>query len=148
MKVCISKWFQVVEYGLAKHMLYLAGCGQRREDGDTLHVFMERPSSFYVRKDAGVSEEARLAVDEGSYTNALHALLEEETESKFSLPWYEYVDACHLMQVLCRKLVPNATFKGSEAIGRGRRQQDMMEQYVAHLLQWSKDNDTHHLKFI
>jgi hypothetical protein len=153
LNVNTGKWFQVVEYTCAKQIIYFAGMGQRREDGDNLLVYPEREMSFYVRKDTTQSPLARLAVDEGSYTNAMHlpSIIHPdnvETTNTFSLPWCEYVDAGHLMGTVVRKLVPDATMRASEAIGRGRRQQDAMDQYIAHLLAWTERNPKHSLRFI
>jgi hypothetical protein len=179
LEVKITGFIQVCELGLACQMLFLAGMGRRREDGDTLAVYPEQGEhgSIYVRKGSEWDKNANfLAVDEGYYNGALHrvgmsAIVDKEitpeaervsgqplfggkekrykdTEVGSTWSYLEYVDMCSLLGALCNKLVPNAIIKGSEAMGRGRRQRDIAEQYVEYLRIWSLENPDHDLSFI
>lgn len=148
---------QVVEYTLAREILYCAGMGARRLGDAELAVYPEagEHGAFYVRPDTTQEKAAIMCVDEGSYSGALHfeseAYAEEAqrtTKIQFSRPWCEYVDATHLWHVLANKLVPNATYKGSTAIGRGRHDRDMRDQYAEVLVEWSKANPEHRIRFV
>ena len=152
MKINLGVWFQVVEYGLARQLLYIAGMGQRKTDADHMKVFLNRGErGFYVSEkvEKENKEVDELYVDEGMYSNSLHISTDNPgvTVSRNSDGWCEYVDAVELMSCLVTKLVPNAKIKQSDALGAGRRQQDYMDQYKDLLLQWSKDNPEAKLKF-
>ena len=57
MIIHITGWLQVIDYALAKEILYKCGFSQRREDGDTLYVFDRgEPGAFYVKKTEKVKE--------------------------------------------------------------------------------------------
>lgn len=159
MQVRITGFIQVCEYTLAKEMLYLAGCGQRREDGDNLAVFLDKGENgaFYVKR--GFAEHFRLmSVDEGSYSDALHRKGasrvpdekrgSEDTEVGYTTPFYEYVDFGVLLRVLVGKLVPEAKYAPSPYSGAGRSQMHHIEQSVEYLRIWSEMNPTHALKFV
>lgn len=148
-KIKITEWFQVVEYTCAKQILYHAGMGQCREDADTLVVYGMRGNgeTFHIPRNTTLSPLVRLFVDEGHYSNCMH-LTSMETFNSFSLPWCEYVDAVDLMGAVVRRLVPDAVIRPSDAIGRGRQQQDLMKQYVAHLLSWTEKNPDNIFSFI
>ncbi len=75
LEVKITGYIQVCELTLACQMLYLAGMGRRREDGDNLMVYPEpgEHGAIYVRKGSEWDKGGRIfAVDEGSYNGALH----------------------------------------------------------------------------
>lgn len=143
---------QVCELGLAHRILYLAGCGRRRVDGDTMGVYLERGNSFYV--PGPDKPYMNLMVDEGSYSGALHLKSEEVgpidamTDISYSLPWCEYVDMGDLMRVLVRKLVGEVKYEPGPYIGRGKNQRHEMAQSIAHLKSWSEQNPEHKLRFI
>ena len=129
----------VVEYTLAKEILYRLGCGQRREDGDTLLVFEDRASSFYVRRDTSLEPMARMSVDEGFHDDGLYAVGDGDTRvGGFSPPWVELVDATHLLRIVCAKLIPDEKFSHGGYMSANKNARHSAEQYVVALAAWSE----------
>lgn len=166
MQVLITGFIQVCEYTLAKEILYKAGMGQRREDGDTLAVFPERGEcyAFYVKRGLQDDKATFLAVDEGNYSDALHRKgascvlakdfrtnepkCSEHTEVGYSWTYHEYVDFGALLSVLVKKLVPTAKYDPSPYMGAGKTQRHHIAQSVEYLRIWSEMNPDHDLKFV
>ena len=133
----------VVEYTLAKEILYRLGCGQRREDGDNLLVFAEREHAFYIRRDVIVEPIARMSVDEGFHDDGLYAVGDTDTRvGGFSPPWCELLDATHLLRIVCSKLIPNEKFSHGGYMSANKNAQHAAEQYVVALAAWSETQAT------
>jgi hypothetical protein len=129
----------VVEYTLAKEILYRLGYGQRREDGDTLLIFAEREHSFYVKRDVDAKVIAHMSVDEGFHDDGLYAVGEGDTRvGGFSPPWCELVDATQLLRLVCSKLLPDEKFTNGGYMSHNRNAAHACEQYVVALAAWSE----------
>ncbi len=129
----------VVEYTLAKEILYRLGCGQRRDDGNTLLVFAAREHSFYVRNDVGMIPMATMSVDEGMHDDGLYAVGDGDTRiGGFSPPWVELVDATHLLSIVCTKLIPEEKFTHGGYMSSNRNARHACEQYIVALAAWSE----------
>jgi hypothetical protein len=133
----------VVEYNLAKEILYRIGCGQRREDGDNLLVFSEREHAFYIKRDNDAKVMAHLSVDEGFHDDGLYAVGDTDTRvGGFSPPWVELVDATHLLRIVCDKLIPEEKFSHGGFMSQNRNKGHAAEQYVVALAAWSEKQTT------
>ncbi len=133
----------VVEYTLAKEILYRLGCGQRRSDGDHLMVFAKREHSFYVKNDVGVTPMATMNVDEGYHDDGLYAVGDSDTRvGGFCPPWCELLDATALLRVVCTILLPDEKFSHGGFMSQNKNAQHACEQYVVSLAAWSEKQNT------
>lgn len=126
----------VVEYNVAREVIYRCGYGARRE-GDNLVVLSEQTSrSLYVKPNQeGVTEVGRLYVDEGTYDGCLNGDIVNGTtpipvSSNMNRPWEELVDATNLARLVCRCIAPAHVYKDHGLMGRGSGKRAMQEQYL------------------
>lgn len=125
----------VVEYNVAREVLFRCGYGARRE-GDNLVILSESHSrSLYTAKDApGVTEIGSLYVDEGTYDDCLNQLFISAVPGSrmmMNRPWEELVDATDLARLVCRAIAPDHTYEATNLFGRGAHKRAMQVQYAA-----------------
>lgn len=160
----LSRGAQVVEYGLARRILWLAGVkAVRKMEGqnDYLTVYKcdmpgER-SSLYVppkeRSDDQIMR--RLTVDEGSYTDCLVSVpvppasagrvvysFDESTALMYTnSPDMELVDFCDLVEILANLAAPGHKVRPSPFMGRGYTQQHYHSEHLKALSDCPKNAD-------
>ena len=127
-KIKLNKEASVVELNAARKILWLIGCKVRRENDDLLVFAREKDEwSNYAKKTEDEKLIGRLFVDEGVYSSVL------TIDGKLNFrnnEWEELVDFRVMLTIITRKLLPEAKHPESEAIGRGRRQQDLITGYI------------------
>lgn len=154
---------QVVEYSLARRILWLAGASAVRVQdkyGDKLvvyrHDFPGERGSLYLKPEERSDKNIvlRLDVDEGSFSDCLALIndpsgpkgrpytFEQETVTLFNnMPDMEMVDYCDLVGVLRRLAVPDFQVRSSPFMGRGYTQSHYLNEDLAGLATLPR-NDT------
>jgi len=152
----IHGFTQVVEISVARELFYLLGCGARRMTGESLYVFMAHGElGFYVSpKETENQLLANLAVDEGSWSGAIHRVTADGGEvargvivaesilksEVYSKPFHEYVDFTAVLRCCVDKLVPDAQIAECNMFGRGSRDRHFCEEYTKVLEAWDLVN--------
>ena len=129
-KVTLSRTADVLEYGLAREILFRLGYGATR-DGDDLVVYDKSiSSSLYVSKtdaeEKGIKEVGRLYCDEGWQEDCLTS----DGKVGVNRPWMEMCDMNPILRLIVLRLDPEREFKMSPYMGRGFTARHYHEQYV------------------
>jgi hypothetical protein len=116
----------VVEYNLARKILWLAGYGVRREADHLMVYEQQETSSLYVRADTTQPLCMQLFVDEGRQSDVLYM----DGSAHINSPWEELVDFTNVLSLLVNRYAPQAKVIGSPYMGRGMSGRFMQEQYM------------------
>ena len=130
MKVTLSRTADVLEYGLAREILFRLGYGATR-DGDYLVVYDKSiSSSLYVGKasaeEQGIKEVGRLYCDEGWQQDCLTS----DGKVGVNRPWMEMCNMNDVLRLIVLRLDPNREYKKSPFMGRGFTARHYHGQYV------------------
>jgi len=126
-KIIVNMQASVVEYTLARQIIYVLGFGATR-DADTLKVFKERTNySLYTGNKELVWE---LRIDEGMFSGCMDG----REQLWYNQPWYELVDFRQLLGLIVKRFSPKFTPRPSTYIGRGRTQQHLIDEYYTEIM--------------
>ncbi len=113
----------VIDYALAREMIYSLGLGARRE-GDYLVVLRELTGgSLYSKPREDEEVIGRFYVDEGFYSGTL-----SRSGLGVNDPWMELVDATDFFKMMVRVLKPDVEIDPGGFIGRGFTKSHIMGQ--------------------
>lgn len=113
----------VIDYALAREMIYSLGLGARRE-GDYLVVLREQTGgSLYSKPREDEEVIGRFYVDEGFYSGTL-----SRSGLGGNAPWMEPVDATDFFKMMVRVLKPDVEIDSGGFIGRGSTKSHIMGQ--------------------
>lgn len=134
----------VIDYELAREILYRAELFAQRRDGDNLLVFKKNEkhsSGFYARPEDYSKDDSLewLFIDEGFQSD----VLKPNGEIGVNDPWAELVDLTSLLGVFVRTFHSDIPMQHKSFIGRGFQQQWNFEQYCKVLLGAPKDRHPH-----
>ena len=147
MKVTLSRTADVLEYGLAREILFQLGYGATR-DGDNLIVYSERTSSsLYVGKataeEKGIKEVGRLYCDEGWQQDCLTS----DGNVGVNRPWMEMCSMNEVLKLIVLRLDPDREYERSPYMGRGSTARHYHKQYVDAIDELGEDNEMFTLNF-
>jgi len=113
----------VIDYALAREMIYSLGFGARRE-GDYLVVLRVRTGgSLYSKTREDEEVIGRFYVDEGCYSGTL-----SRSGLGVNAPWMELIDATDFFKMMVRVLQPDVEIDPGVFIGRGFAKSHVMGQ--------------------
>lgn len=113
----------VIDYALAREMIYSLGLGARRE-GDYLVVLRERTGgSLYCAPREDEERIASFYVDEGFYSGTL-----SRSGLGVNTPWMELIDATDFFKMMVRVFKPDVEIDPGSFIGRGFTKSHIMGQ--------------------
>ena len=113
----------VIDYALAREMIYSLGFGARRE-GDYLVVLRVRTGgSLYSKTREDEEVIGRFYVDEGCYSGTL-----SRSGLGVNAPWMELIDATDFFKMMVRALKPDVKIDPGGFIGRGFTKSHIMGQ--------------------
>lgn len=113
----------VIDYALAREMIYSLGLGARR-DGDYLVVLRERSGgSLYSNPREDEEVVGRFYVDEGFYSGTL-----SRSGLGVNDPWMELIDATDFFKMVVRVVQPDVEIDPGGFIGRGFTKSHIMGQ--------------------
>ena len=113
----------VIDYALAREMIYSLGFGARRE-GDYLVVLRERPGgTLYSNPQEDEEVIGRFYVDEGFYSDTL-----SRSGLGVNAPWMELIDATDFFKMVVQVLQPDVEIDSGGFIGRGFTKSHIMSQ--------------------
>lgn len=122
-KIPFSTRASVIDYALAREMIYSLGLGARRE-GDYLVVLRERTQgSLYCSPREDEEQIASFYVDEGFYSDTL-----SRSGLGVNAPWMELIDATDFFKMVVRVLQPDVEIDPGSFIGRGFTKSHIMGQ--------------------
>jgi len=125
----LSRTADVIEYGLAREVLYRCGYGAVR-DGDYLKVYKKRAcSSLYVNEPEREKCEHLfdIYVDEGFQSDCLTS----DGKVGMNKMWMEMCSMNKILRLIVDHLDPEREIEPSPFIGRGWTARHFHEQYVA-----------------
>ena len=133
-EIRLNKNASVVELAAARNILYQVGY-KCRSDGQHLKLFYSEEDDYvffankarYNNKSGNEDREVgNLYIDEGNFTDTMDIT----GKTRHANPWEELVDFRELLGLVYSRVYPEGEHPRSEAMGRGRYQNDLIAGYI------------------
>lgn len=130
-QIKLHKYASVVELNAARKVIHQLGLSARmgnHDDEELMLIYDGKYREGYAlyTKEKESPCLTSFFIDEGVFTDTMDI----EGKLHSSMPWEQLVDFRSLLSLVKRILEPSTKHPESSAIGRGRRQQDLISGYI------------------